>query len=243
MMDLKGKVALVTGARCGIGAATAHALAQTGATMWTAQRRPADFRDIEADFADPDAPARVVAAVTFAKVRRDILVNKAGLMRQGSVETGALRDWHDRIAVNLTEPFLLIRHALPRVRAVSGAIVNVGSIEGLGSTPGHAGCCAAKAGLHGLTRAVAVDHDPDGVRCNAIAPGGIDTDLTEDCVTSLPEPATFRDRIGAIHPLRRIGDPAGVARLICWLASLAAGFVTGQVIAVDGRRTTQLSLS
>jgi len=112
----------------------------------------------------------------------------------------------------------------------------------LGSNPRHPAYCAAKAGLHGFTRAVAVDHGPDGVRCNAVAPGWIDTPLNVDFINSLPDPDTFKDRIGGIHPVGRTGTPEEVAALICWLASDEAAFVTGQVWTIDGGRTSKLSL-
>ena len=145
--------------------------------------------------------------------------------------------------LNLTSPFLLIKHLLPAMRAAGqGAIVNVGSIEGLGANPGHGAYCASKAGLHGLTRAVAVDEGLNGIRCNAVAPGWIDTDLNIDYIAAMPDPAAFRREIGRIHPLGRTGGPEEVAALIVWLASDEASFMTGQVLTIDGGRMAKLSL-
>ena len=242
MIDFQGKIALVTGASSGMGAETARLLSDGGARVFAAQRGPSDFEDIAVDFADPSAPEKAIDQIAKATGQLDILVNNAGVMREGTVEETSLDDWYLQIQINLTAPFLLIRYAMPLLRAARGAIVNVGSIEGLGNNPRHPAYGASKAGLHGLTRAVAVDHGPDGVRCNAVAPGWIDTPLNEDFIASFAEPAAFRAKIGGIHPLARTGAPQEVAELICWLASDAASFVTGQVWTIDGGRMSKLSL-
>jgi meso-butanediol dehydrogenase/(S,S)-butanediol dehydrogenase/diacetyl reductase len=242
MIDFQGKIALVTGASSGMGAETARLLSEGGARVFGAQRGLSNFEDITVDFADPSSPEKAIEHIAKATGRLDILVNNAGVMREGTVEETSLDDWHLQMQINLTVPFLLIRYAMPLLRAARGAIVNVGSIEGLGNNPRHPAYGASKAGLHGLTRAVAVDHGPDGVRCNAVAPGWIDTPLNEDFIASLAEPAAFRAKIGGIHPLGRTGAPLEVAELICWLASDAASFVTGQVWTIDGGRMSKLSL-
>ena len=163
-------------------------------------------------------------------------------MREGNAEETTETDWFEQLQINLTVPFLLIKYALPMLKVRKGSIINVGSIEGLGSNPRHPAYGASKGGLHALTRAVAVDHGPEGVRCNAVAPGWINTELNEEFIKSLSDPKDFKNKIGEIHPLKRSGEPLEVAELIVWLASEKASFLTGQVLTVDGGRTAKLSL-
>ena len=243
MNRFEGKVALITGGRSGIGRAIAERLRDEGARVITAQRQIDEGGEgIVADLSDPLAPAHAVAQVIDRAGRLDVLVNNAGMMQEAAVEDMSLDDWNRNLALNLTAPFLMIQAALPHLRKARGNIINTGSIEGLGSNPGHAAYCATKAGLHGLTRAVAVDHGHEGIRCNAIAPGWIDTELNLDFIESMPNPDDFRRDIGKIHPLGRTGKPEEVAALVAFLASDEAAFITGQVYTVDGGRMSKLSL-
>ncbi len=243
MKRFTDKVALVTGGRSGIGQAIARRLHDEGAKVFTAQRAPdPNFPSFTADFSDRAIPAQVIEQVIADSGQLDVLVNNAGMMQESSIEAMSLEDWKRNLTVNLTAPFLLIQAALPHLRATQGSIVNIGSIEGLGANPGHAAYCASKAGLHGLTRAVAVDHGPEGIRCNAVAPGWIDTDLNQDFIDSMDDPQAFRRDIGKIHPVDRTGTPAEVAALVAFLAAEESGFITGQVYTVDGGRMAKLSL-
>ncbi len=243
MMRFKDKVALVTGGRSGIGQAIAQRLQSEGARVFTAQRSAdTEFDFLSADFSDPQASIQVIDQLIQKTNQLDVLVNNAGMMQEARVEDMSLDDWQRNLNINLTTPFTMTKAALPYLRKTKGSIVNISSIEALGSNPNHAAYCASKAGLHGLTRAIAVDHGVDGIRCNAVAPGWIDTDLNNDFIKSMADPDMFRSDIGKIHPAARTGTPAEVAALVAFLAASESSFITGQIYTVDGGRMAKLSL-
>ncbi len=237
------KVALVTGGRSGIGKAIAHRLQQEGARVFTAQRgNDPHFEGYACDLADAESCQLAVEETVLRAGRLDVLINNAGMMQESNIENLSLDDWKRNLDVNLTAPFLMIKHALPSLRKTQGSIVNIGSIEGLGSNPGHAAYCASKAGVHALTRAVAIDHGHEGIRCNAVAPGWIETELNIDFIESLGDPESFKRKIGDIHPVGRTGTPEEVAALVAFLAAEESSFITGQVYTIDGGRMAKLSL-
>ncbi|MBB24889.1 MAG: short-chain dehydrogenase [Geminicoccus sp.] len=239
------KTVLITGASSGIGEAIARRFAAEGYRVLSAQRRPAPVGEsLSVDLLQPGAAQAVMAQVSVLTDRLDVLVNNAGLMLEGTAEESSEADWQAQMDLNLSLPFLLIREALPLLRQNGGgAIVNIGSVEGLAANPRHPAYAASKAGLHGLTRAIAVDEGPRGVRCNAVAPGWIDTPLNLDFIDSLTgDTAAFHAGLKDIHPVGRTGRPEEVADLVYWLGSDQAGFMTGQVLTLDGGRTAKLSL-
>ena len=242
MSEFKNKVALITGGSSGMGEATANLLAEKGVRVFCAQRTRSHHENILIDLNDINAPKKIISEITTIAGKLDILINNAGIMKENIVENLSFDEWNEHITINLTIPFLLIKYAMPLLKKNNGSIVNIGSIEGIASNPLHSAYGASKAGLHGLTRAVAVDYGQDGVRCNAVAPGWINTKLNEDFIKTLGNEKTFRKKLKTIHPIGRSGEPREVAELICWLVSEAASFVTGQVWTIDGGRMTKLSL-
>ncbi|NKX56518.1 SDR family NAD(P)-dependent oxidoreductase [Arthrobacter mobilis] len=250
-MQLAGKIALVTGGGQGIGRGIVERFVEEGAQVAVVQRGPLDSAleqhqdvlGIQTDLSDPTAPSMAVeqAAGHFGGI--DILVNNAGIMFERSVSRIRLDEWDRMIAVNLRAPLFLVQAALPHMRRRGGgSIINIGSIEGLAANPCHTAYCASKAGIHGMTRALAVDLGGDNIRCNAIAPGWIASELSENYLASQPDPAAAREALKRLHPAGRVGNPTDVGDLAVYLASDRSGFLTGETIVLDGGRTAKLPL-
>ena len=239
MTDLANRVALVTGGAQSIGAAIADRLAEAGAIVVVADLNPsADHRSMTLDVSDEPNVASVIEQIVAEHGGLDIVVNNAGIMFEEPISTHERSSWDRMLAINLTGPMLVTKHASAALAASEhGSIVNVGSIEGDRCNPNHAAYAATKSGVHGLTRATAIDLGPTGVRCNAVAPGWIDTPLNASYVDNHPDRELVIDELAKLHPIGRVGAPSDVADVVAWLASDQSRFVTGQVITIDGGRT------
>lgn len=236
--------ALVTGASRGIGQATAVALARRGYSVgcgFSKDSEGAQATTTEITTAGGTAvPVRIDVVDTesvdtaFSELENTlgpitVLVNNAGLTRDGLIVRMSEEDWGDVVATNLTGAFHTIRRATPKLmRARWGRIVNVSSVSGQIGAPGQANYSAAKAGLVGLSRAVARELAPRNVTCNVVAPGPIVTAMTTDL------PAEWQSAMAAAVPLGRMGQPEEVASVIDFLCSEAAGYITGAIVPVDG---------
>jgi 3-oxoacyl-[acyl-carrier protein] reductase len=237
--SLEGKVALVTGGSRGIGAAIARELGAAGARVAVNYRSSADVAEeiageiggvaMEGDVAEPDRVAALVARVEDELGEIDCLVNNAGVTRDGLIARMSDEDWDAVIETNLRGTFNTCRAVSRKMlRRRAGSIVNLTSVVGIHGNPGQANYAASKAGIIGLTKALARELGTRGVRVNAIAPGYIDTELTG----VLPE--EVRGAILGSTPLGRLGEPEDVARAVRFLLSEEAAFVTGTVLLVDG---------
>jgi meso-butanediol dehydrogenase/(S,S)-butanediol dehydrogenase/diacetyl reductase len=228
-VQLEGKIALVTGGGRGIGRGIVDRFLEEGARVAIVQRQPLDEAlercpEVAHVQADLSVPSTLTTAVERAVERfggLDVLVNNAGIMFERAVSEILLEEWELMMAVNLRAPLFLAQAALPHLRERGGgSVINIGSIEGLGANPGHAAYCASKAGVHGLTRAMAVDLGVDNIRCNAIAPGWITSELSEAYLESHADPDAARGALNHLHPVGRVGRPADVGDLAVYLAAI-----------------------
>jgi 3-oxoacyl-[acyl-carrier protein] reductase len=241
--SLSGRVALVTGASQGIGRATAVALAESGASVAAAARNAEKLaevvREIEAaggralavpmDVADADQVRDGFKAALAHFGRLDILVNNAAITRDGLQLRMKREDWDTVLRTNLTGAHLCIQHALASMlKQRYGRIINITSVVAQTGNPGQANYVAAKAGLIGLTRAVASEVASRSITVNAVAPGFVETPMTEPLTEEVK--ASLKARI----PLGRMGQPRDVTAAIVFLASEEAGYITGQTLSVNG---------
>lgn len=230
---LGGAVALVTGGAGGIGAAIAATLARRGAIVALADRapigQPADSTH-QVDVTDRGSCATVVDQVLQARGRLDILVNAAGITRRGPLATFDQADWRELLEVNLSGTLWMCQAGYAALRSARGAVVNVASVLGLRVMSGSVPYSVSKAAVLHLTRGLAREWGPDGIRVNAVAPTVVPTGMTADL---LADPAWLDGKVAGI-PLGRVAQPEDVAAAVAYLAGPEAGFVTGQTLAVDG---------
>jgi 3-oxoacyl-[acyl-carrier protein] reductase len=243
-MLLGNRVALVTGASRGIGRAVALTLAREGATVVANYRSAAEqaatlLDEIRAmggrgvalagDVSVPETAQGLVDECMRLFGRIDILVNNAGITRDGLLVRMSDQRWQEVVDINLRGVFACTRAAARvMLKQKSGRIISISSVAGLTGNPGQANYCAAKAGIIGFSRAVARELAPRGITVNVVAPGLIATHMTE--VLSAEARAGLLERV----PLGRMGDPREVAAAVLFLASPDAGYITGQVLVVDG---------
>lgn len=241
MERFSGRVAVVTGGGSGIGQATVIRLAEEGATvvavdvdgegLVTTAKLAGGVEAVEADVTDRAFAPALVADTVARHGRLDVLVNVAGILRTAVTHEASLDEWDRVLAVNLTGTFLCCRAAIPALLESGGNIVNVSSTAALAGNPWAAAYSASKGGVLALTRTIAVEYAQQGLRCNAVCPGSIDTPMTAGFV--FPEGVNTK----LVHRLMAVDRPRGpetVAAAIAFLASDDAAHVNGEHVRVDG---------
>ena len=243
---LKGKTAFVTGGSGGIGAAICERFANEGACVIAADiHSPGNTRE-GIEFREYDVTSEDIVISTFTKLEQqwdklDILVNAAGIEIEKTIEDTTLEEWNRIFAINVTGMFLTSKHALPLLRKSSAAsIINFGSYDGYIADPGLAAYCATKGAVHALTRAMACDHGPEGIRVNAICPGYVNTPMLQSFFGESGDIESLKQAVRDVHPMRTFGEPADVANLVNWLASDEARYASGQLWVLDGGLSAQV---
>lgn len=247
-MRLKDKVAIVTGSKQGIGAGIAGVFSQEGASVVVADieedggLKKADELGaaenkaifVKADVSDSRSVQNMIDTTieTFGKL--DILVNNAGYHISKNIEDTSEGEWEFIINTNLRSTFLCSKYAIPHLRKTKGSIINISSMVGLVGQPNAGAYSATKGGQIAMSKGMAIDFAPDGIRINVICPGWIQTPLVEDWFGQQSDPDASRKYIYGIHPLGRIGTPEECGKAALFLACDDSSFVTGTTIALDG---------
>jgi len=248
--ELNGMAALVTGATSGIGRATALRFADAGARVALVGRSNEGLSEVAEQIKASDGEAvRVRADVMVEEDARravseaveqlgglDVLVNAAGIISNGTIETTTLADWDAMMNVNLRSVFQLMQLCAPHLERRPGNVVNVSSVTGLRAFPGVLAYCVSKAGVDQLTRCAALELAPKGVRVNAVNPGVIVTNIHRRGGMAEEAYAAFLERSKQTHPIGRVGTGEEVAELILFLASDRASWITGATYSIDGGR-------
>lgn len=253
MTTFAGKVVLVTGASSGIGAATAVAFSEQGASVILVGRnvdrlnavqgqcKTGDHLAIVADVLD-HSQLEMVIEKTISKYKRlDVLVNNAGAGKNGSVEEITIDDFDWTINLNVKSVLKLTQLAIPHLKATKGNIVNVGSVAGLNAYSGYVAYCVSKAALDQLTKCCSLDLARHGVRVNSVNPAVVVTEFHKTMGMSEEDYAKFIARCGDAYPIGRVGKPEDVADAILYLAKDTSGFVTGTLFAISGGKHIDFS--
>jgi meso-butanediol dehydrogenase / (S,S)-butanediol dehydrogenase / diacetyl reductase len=249
-MEWHGRIAVVTGAASGMGAATARLFSEAGAQVVLVDRNGPGgakvARQIGAgeplvgDIADSAFCEEVVRVTLERHGRLDVLVNAAGTIVRADALATTDEQWMRVLDVNLSGTFYLSRAAVRVMQAQrSGNIVNFGSIWGSVGGKGHVAYCASKGAIHQLTRAMALDHARDGIRINAVCPGEVDTPMLRSARAAPVSDEWLRDMADRVVPMGRLAQPEEIARVVLFLASDDASYITGALVPVDAGYTTQ----
>jgi len=251
-VSVANQVAVVTGAASGIGRATAARLARDGyevammdldvaglaETHTLIRGAGGKAHEVAVDLTDPRAVGSVTREIAVTVGAPHVLVNVAGIGVAANVLETSDEDWHRVLSVNLTGPFLTTRATLPlMLDRGSGVIINIASVGGQIGIARRAAYCASKAGLVGLTKAVAVDHAADGIRCVAICPGTVETEWIDKILADAPDPAAARAAAAARQLDGRMGSPAEVAAMVAFVAGPEGRFINGATLVLDGGMT------
>jgi len=243
---LERKTAFVTGGTGGIGSAICERFAREGAQVIAADLSQQGELPDQVEFAAYDVTDETISQNTFATLaerwdKLDILVNAAGIEIEKTIEETTLEEWNRIFAINVTGMFLTSKYALPLLRKSDGAsVINFGSYDGYIADPGLAAYCATKGAVHALTRAMACDHGPEGIRVNAICPGYVDTPMLQSFFGESGDIESLKKAVRDVHPIRTYGTPEDIANLVNWLASDEARYASGQLWVIDGGLSAQV---
>jgi NAD(P)-dependent dehydrogenase (short-subunit alcohol dehydrogenase family) len=248
-LNLKGKIAIVTGGASGMGAATVRAFSAVGSVVTLVDLNKKDALRVSGetgataligDVSDADFCNQTIDYVVTASGRVDILVNCAGIILRANANDTVDEDWRRLFAVNVDSMFYMSRAAVRHMAPLgSGAIVNFGSIWGDVGAAGVVAYCASKGAVHQITRAMALDHVEDGIRINAVAPGEVNTPMLSSGHL-IPPTAQDLDLLArSTIPMKRLAEPEEIAEVVLFLASDAASYITGAIIPVDAGYTAR----